>query len=114
MNNEDSLIWLGWAEALMKQAEVQTEMTKLFSARIDLIESVLYLRASLDQKRHLSGAADLSDRLQQLEIEHGPIKAQLHEDLLDAAARSESAHDQIAASLERLRSQLEGGGGDVS
>ena len=114
MNKDDSLALLGWAEAVMQMADLHAMTTRLFSARLDLIESVSHLRASLDQKRESAEAEALRDRLRQLEIEHGPLKARLHQDLLDAVARSESAHDQISASLARLRSQLEGSADDAS
>lgn len=104
MNKDEIGILTALMEFTLRQAEANSLIAKLLLGRTQILGQLLLLQnevASRDDK------AANETKLQLAELLRGFSDASGQQQLLDALARAESGHDQIAASVAWLKRTYE-------
>jgi hypothetical protein len=106
MTQEDLKAFVSLAGFILDVAEVQLASLKLFSTELEIIESLIGLRAQLNQMGDNEQTVEARTRLEVLERDAAARLAPYRRLLNDAVARSESNHEKIEAVLATLKAGL--------
>ena len=106
MDQNDLRLHLAVLQFVLNVSESQTAFAKVFSQRVDNLENIQRLRASIDGLEDEDAARSLRDQLDAVEREYAQKVQALSDLLKNWSARAESDHEKIEAFLATLRAGL--------
>ena len=106
MNQEDLKAFISMAGLVLQVDEVVAVSLKAIFAELDTIESLMSLRAQLNQMGESEEANHLRIRLDALEQGMADRVAATRKLLNDSIARIESNHEELQSFLAQLKSML--------
>jgi hypothetical protein len=106
MNQDELRNYVAMVEIVLGVQEIQVVSEKVLLAELDMIASLISLRAQLNQLGDGAEATDLRARVESFERELPERRALLRKPLNDWLARVESNHEKSEALLAALKSAL--------
>jgi len=102
MTKDERSILLSIGQVASTAMELQMIVAKVVCRRFDLLDQIAAMRAQLNQLGEHPDSAALLSQLDRLVRDSAPQLAQCSQELIDCAARAESATEHFEAALARV------------